>query len=578
MKKNSVTLVSFLIRFMAHQKWTFITIFVFSLAWTLDTICWPYVIGLVIDAFTQFDTDRASIWPVLKMPLVYGALLFLVVELFTRGQGYLFARALPQMEAEIRMEMFDHVQRHSPSYFNRQFSGSLANKITDMTTHSSLIVVQFAWLFFPVITSCVLGILFFAYITPLFAALLGGLILIYTLICLYFTKKCEAYEQEHEEVRSSLLGKIVDNLTNSYVVNLFYRFDYEKARLTRFQKEEEEKNCAAKKYVEVMRTYLSIATLLGVFFINALMIQFWLKERISTGEVVQVFNMTWNIIGMLWFMGTSIPSFLQSVGIAKQAVTLMNDPQDIKDVPAALPLLVTRGEIVFKNVSFQYEERKIFQNLMLSIRGGEKVGLVGHSGAGKSTFVNLILRFYPLQAGQILIDGQDIAHVSLKSLRRHIALVPQDPFLFHRSLEENIRYGSLRASLEEVEQAAQLAHCKEFVQQLPEGYATTVGERGSKLSGGERQRVAIARAILSKAPILILDEATAALDSVTQQYIQDSLDQLMQGRTSLVIAHRTATLEKMDRILVFEGGKVVEKMNLKGGKYAPEKNAATISN
>ncbi len=209
----------------------------------------------------------------------------------------------------------------------------------------------------------------------------------------------------------------------------------------------------------------------------------------------------------------------------------------------------------------------------MHIKGGEKVGLVGYSGAGKSTFVNLILRFYPIEKGRILIDGQDIAHITLDSLRKQVALIPQDPLLFHRSLEENIQYGNIQASKEEIIQAAKLAHCDEFIKKCPKGYASLVGERGTKLSGGERQRIAIARAILAASPILILDEATSSLDSVTENYIQESLERLMQNRTTIVIAHRLSTLAKMDRILVFDQGKVVEEgshteLMAKQGHYA----------
>ena len=251
----------------------------------------------------------------------------------------------------------------------------------------------------------------------------------------------------------------------------------------------------------------------------------------------------------------------------------MNDPQDVLDSPQAVPLVITQGEIIFENVSFHYGEKKLFHNKAVHIKAGEKVGLVGYSGAGKSTFVNLILRFYPVEKGRILIDGQNIASVTLESLRAQVALVPQDPVLFHRSLEDNIRYGRTDASQGEVKDIAKLAHCDEFITKCPDGYASLVGERGTKLSGGERQRIAIARAMLNKAPILILDEATSALDSVTENYIQESLENLMQNRTTLVIAHRLSTLAKMDRILVFDQGKIVEQgthteLLSKGGHYA----------
>ncbi len=220
---------------------------------------------------------------------------------------------------------------------------------------------------------------------------------------------------------------------------------------------------------------------------------------------------------------------------------------------------VTKGKIQFQKVHFQYENAaRLFSDKSVTIQPGQKVGLVGYSGSGKTTFVNLILRLYDIQSGHILIDGQNIATVTQESLRKEIALIPQDPTLFHRSLMENIRYGQPEATDEDVMVAAQKAHAHEFIMNLPDGYHTLVGERGIRLSGGQRQRVAIARAILKNAPILILDEATSALDSITEAQIQESLAILMGGRTTLVIAHRLSTLLNMDRLLIFDQGKVIE--------------------
>jgi ATP-binding cassette subfamily B protein len=260
-----------------------------------------------------------------------------------------------------------------------------------------------------------------------------------------------------------------------------------------------------------------------------------MEDKISTGEVIQVFNTTFNVLMILWWAGDVMPQFFKSVGIATQALSVMYDPQDVVDPPQTPPLEVKCGEIIFENVSFQYGDKKLFDNKDVRIKGGEKVGLVGYSGAGKSSFVNLILRFYPVKKGRILIDGQNIVHVTLDSLRRQVALIPQDPLLFHRTLEENIQYGNLQASKEDVIEAAKLAHCDEFIKRTPNGYASLVGERGTKLSGGERQRIAIARAMLASSPILILDEATSSLDSITEKFIQESLERLMQNRTTIFL-------------------------------------------
>ena len=258
-------------------------------------------------------------------------------------------------------------------------------------------------------------------------------------------------------------------------------------------------------------------------------------------------------------MNYNMNQLFKEMGTIRPALSLVIQKHAITDFLGEKDLNISKGEIHFENVTFNYlKNTNLFKNQNLVIEAGQKVGLVGFSGSGKTTFVNLMLRFFELNEGRILIDGQDIAKVTQDSLRTHIAMIPQEPMLFHRTLLENIRYGRLDASDEEVLEAAKKAHCHEFIMKLEQGYETMVGERGIKLSGGQRQRIAIARAILKNAPILILDEATSALDSVTEKLIQASLKVLMKGRTTIVIAHRLSTLADMDRILVFKQGQIVE--------------------
>ena len=555
---NSKNLFLFIWRFLQTQRWKFGFIFLLSLIWALEMLFWPYFLRKIVDILTQYDIDRLSAWPFLKILLMWGAGGIFFIEAGFRTRDYLAAKAFPQLESDIRMTMFDHVQKHSPKYFNEHFAGSLANKIGDMISSISTILRNIFMLFIPSCLICVLTILIFGQMNAFLALIVGMWILVHFTICWIFTLKCAKYSHIHGEVRSTLIGKIVDSLTNNFVVNLFFRFRFEKDQIAYSQKEELKTNEKAQIYSVKMFTASSGAFLVEIFTLTGFMISYWLQGKISTGEVVQLFYTLWNLGMVIWVVSDKAPEFFQSLGIARQALSIMQDPQDILDPPHAVDFVVNKGEIVFENVSFCYGERKVFQNKSLRISAGEKVGLVGYSGAGKSTFVNLILRFFSLEKGRILIDGQDIASVTLESLRSKVALIPQDPILFHRTLEDNIRYGRVEASQKEVVEAAKLAHCDEFIQKCPDGYATLVGERGTKLSGGERQRIAIARAMLTAAPILILDEATSALDSVTERYIQDSLEKLMQNRTTLVIAHRLSTLAKMDRILVFDQGKVVE--------------------
>jgi ATP-binding cassette subfamily B protein len=553
-------LIGFLWKFMRRQKWLFLGIFLLDgLAWPLDSLLLPYILSLVIDVVTRFEGDRLSAWEALQAPIIGGISLVLFVEIAARTTGFLMAKATPKLQADIRMEMFDHVQQHSPHYFNERFAGSLANKITDMTAQAEQVIQQLFWPMLPALITGIAGAVVLWFIHPIFGYILGLWVMVHLGIILKFTRPVDAYEHRHGEARSTLLGKIVDSFTNNFSVNLFYRFKHEKNALVPYQRVEEKTNIQARQYAEKMNCFTFLFFFIGNFLLlNGSVIYFWLHNQISTGQVVQIFNTGWNIAGIMWMIGRALPLIFQSFGNAKQAYSVMLDPQDMGDKATAEELKIQTGEIIFDNVSFQYGKKKLFENNHAKIRGGEKVGLVGFTGSGKSTFINLILRFFPLGSGKILIDGQEIANVTLKSLRRQIALIPQDPVLFHRSLRENISYGKPEASESEIFAAAKLAHCEEFIHSIPGGYEAKVGERGTKLSGGEKQRIAIARAILVDAPILILDEATSSLDSVTEKYIQDSLEKLMQNRTTIVIAHRLSTLSTMDRILVFDKGRIVE--------------------
>lgn len=544
---------------MRPQKWVFTSVFIQDCLNCLDALLWPFILRWVIDIFTQYEGNRALAWESLQTPIIASISLIILIEINSRVMGFLMAKAIPKLQADIRMAMFNHVQHHSPHYFNERFAGSLANKITDMTTQVESILQQLFWPIISSITTSLLGALFLWFVHPILAGILIVWVIIHLGICLMFSRTCDLYEHRHGESRSTLLGKIVDSLTNYFAVNLFYRFRYENSALLPFQKEEEKTNVFARKHVEKMRSVTSFFYATVCFLgINGFVVYLWLHNQITTGEVAQVFGTMWNIAAIMWAVGGALPLFFQSFGIAKQAFSVMLDPQDMGDKPDAKELKIRSGEILFENVSFHYGEKRLFSNKQAHIRGGEKVGLVGFTGAGKSTFISLILRFFPLHSGKILIDGQEIANVTLESLRCQIALIPQDPVLFHRSLRENISYGKPQATEAEIITAAKLAHCDEFIRHIPDGYEAKVGERGTKLSGGEKQRIAIARAILVDAPILILDEATSSLDSVTEKYIQDSLEKLMHNRTTIVIAHRLSTLSHMDRILVFDQGKIVE--------------------
>jgi ATP-binding cassette subfamily B protein len=573
MKKSS--LASFIWKNIKEQKLQFILIQICCLAWTVDHILWPLWNMKLIDSLTSHMDDRGDIFTVLTPLLIAGVILWLTVEAGFRTGGFLMAKALPKMEASIRMSLFDYVQKHSYHYFSNNFTGSLANKINDLPPSLSRMIHLIMPLFVPVAFAILVGIVLFTWVQPLFGAIMTLWICIHLGISFYYARRCDQLSHYHAEARSKLAGKIVDSLSNYLNAKLFARYQYEREYIEKYQKEELKLHERSQWFMEMVKIPLGIAGFLipGVGMVG-LAIYYWQQSMITNGEVIFILNATSNITIMAWIAGLELPNFYKEIGVCKQALTLVEEPHGIKDAPDAKPLIVSKGEIVFDQVTFHYTPgHALFKDKSLTIHSGEKVGLVGFSGSGKTSFINLILRHYDVESGRILIDGQDISKVTLDSLRRAIAMIPQEPVLFHRSLLENIQYGNLYATKEEVMEAAKRAHCDEFISKLPEGYDTLVGERGLKLSGGQRQRIAIARAILKNAPILILDEATSALDSLTERLIQEGLQDLVHGRTAIVIAHRLSTIAHMDRILVFENGEVLEEgsheeLLLQNGRYA----------
>lgn len=554
------TLWAFIWFFIKKQYKAFSFTQIFSFAWSLDHTLWPVVIMIFIDDITNYVGDRSDMWSYLSLPIILGLSLWLSVEISFRLSGIISANLFPKFEANVRMSMFSYVQHHSYKYFSNNMAGSIANKISDMPKGLTRILQMIIQLFIPVILAFIISLALFTHLQPLFGLLLLGWLTIHMGISVYFCRQCSNTSKIHSESRSTLAGKIVDALTNNMNVRLFSNYKFEKHYLARYQKDEQEKHWNSLWALEKMKLAMGIATFICIGIgMNALMLIQWQKGHLTTGEVVFIFNTSWNITMMAWLAGMELPQLFMEIGVCRQALTIIQDPHDIQDSPNASELEIKKGGIVFDNITFRYHSNtKLFRDKTIEIYPGEKVGLVGFSGSGKTTFVNLILRYYDLEKGRILIDGQDIAKMTQESLRRQIAIIPQDPTLFHRSLMENIRYGRLDATDEEVYEASRKAHCNDFIDFMPEKYNTLVGERGAKLSGGQRQRIAIARAILKNAPILILDEATSALDSVTERKIQDALVHLMQGRTTIVIAHRLSTLSDMDRILVFSEGKIIE--------------------
>jgi ATP-binding cassette subfamily B protein len=373
------------------------------------------------------------------------------------------------------------------------------------------------------------------------------------------SKKLVALSDVQAIAETSVIGELVDIISNQSNVRIFSKKNYEILRMVPFFNNQQKAYHNTYFYTFIIQLIQGGLIVIMMAFSAYYLVHLYSKNLVTIGDFALIFGLAMETGHMMWFTMTEVDEFNKAVGRCKQSLFALITPLEIEDKPDANFLKCNSAHISFSNVKFHYKGTvPLFQDLTVDIKAGQRVGLVGYSGSGKTTFVNLILRLFDVTDGAILINNQDIRDVTQDSLHENIGMIPQDPNLFHRSLMDNIRYGQIDASEEEVIEAAKKAHAHEFIIRLSEGYNSKIGERGVNLSGGQRQRIAIARAMLKNAPILILDEITSQLDSVTEALIQDSLWGLMQGKTTIVVAHRLSTLLDMDRILVFDKGSIVE--------------------
>ncbi|MDF1498039.1 MAG: ABC transporter ATP-binding protein [Patescibacteria group bacterium] len=464
-----------------------------------------------------------------------------------------------QLFTDIQNTCFKYLHKHSFSYFNNNFVGSLVKRVGYFTNSFRDILDRTLWDFIPLIVKVII------IITVLFWSnyLLGIIIIVWLSIFMTVNWSMAMYKMKFDIKRSAAqtraTGFLSDTITNNSNIKLFC--GYKKEVNGFFKLNEKVRNLTEYAFnldniFEAIQSLIMIILEVGIFYVG---IKLWKKDLFTLGDFVLLQSYVLIIIMHIWNFGKMIRRTYQDLADAEEMTAIFNTPHEIEDNLRAKKLIIKKGKIEFQNVSFYYHKtRKVFEKFNLTINGCQRVGLIGPSGAGKTTVVKLLLRNFDVFGGKILIDGQDISKVTQESLWENISLVPQDPILFHRSLMENIRYGKFAASDEEVIKASKLAHCHEFIDNLSEKYNTYVGERGVKLSGGERQRVAIARAILRNAPILILDEATSSLDSHSESLIQDALNRLMKEKTVIVIAHRLSTIVKMDRIVFIDEGRILE--------------------
>jgi len=530
-----------------------------AVLWSAYVSLSPYALKLLIDSVAETSDHPEELLSAVFYPALFYVSLGFSIGMAFRFYDWLSLKTFPEMKTEITAEMFDYVEAHSYGYFQSNFSGSLANKINDMAKSATYVIANLIEHFFARFLCMIVGAVTMFFVNPYFSAILVTWEVIFVVSSIFFAKKGHKYSEIFSESRSSVVGEMVDSFANILSVKLFAREGFESHYMREHLAESADKDRALQWYLLKVKAFYVISITILIMSMTLLLVYERLHNRVTVGDFALILTLTTMLIEEVFFIANQLVTFLEDLGTCKQAISIITTTHESVDIPDPVPLTITKGEIIFNKVHFQYKNGKtVFTDKSIVIHPGEKVGFVGFSGSGKSTFVHLILRFFEIDSGEILIDGLNINHVAQASLRSQIALIPQDPILFHRSLMDNIRYGRLGATDEEVILCSKKAHCDEFINNFMGGYNSSVGEGGVKLSSGQRQRIGIARAMLKNAPILILDEATSSLDSVVENYIQESLALLMEGRTTLVIAHRLSTLFRMDRILVFNEGRVVE--------------------
>jgi ATP-binding cassette subfamily B protein len=549
--------IRFLGRYVLRRLFSHLVVLIAVLGAVGCSIASQYAVKHLVDVLGVHDHNPPSevLWGAV------GLLLGLVAgdNLLWRLAGWVTTHAFVAVGGDMRLELFDHLSGQGTRYFVERFPGALAGRITAAANAAWLIENSLTWTTIPPGAAVLGSIAVLGTINWRLTAVLFVVVTALGVVIGWLASQGRELHQSFAGHAAHVSGDLTDVVSNIGLVRAFGAARREQQRLTLKIADEMQAQRASLRSLERLRLFHAASVFAVTAGVLVWSVVLWRRGEISTGDVVLTTTLGFTVLHASRDFAMALVDMVQQFAKLGEAVQVLGLPHEMQDAPDAKPLVIAGGSISFRGVSFSYPSgQEVLRDFVLDVPAGQKIGLVGRSGAGKSTIFALLQRLYDPAAGSVLIDGQDITSVTQVSLRSSIAVVQQDISLFHRSLLENLRYGRPEATDEQVFRAVEAAKCTEFINQLPEGFDTLVGERGMKLSGGQRQRLAIARAFLMDAPVVLLDEATSALDTESEQSIQEALARLFKGRTVIAIAHRLSTLDAFDRIVVLDRGRIVE--------------------
>jgi ATP-binding cassette, subfamily B, bacterial len=546
--------LAFIARYLRRRSVSHAVIVTAVLAAVGCSVTTQYGVKTLVDALANPIHGGNAVW----FAFILLVSLIAADNLLWRVASWTANDAFVKVTGDLRSDLFRHLTGHAPSYFQDRLPGMLTSRITATSNAIFTIENMFVWNVLPPCVATLGAIILLLSVSVPMAAALGLFAGVLVIAMFRFAAAGRPLHHDFADKAATVDGEMVDVIGNMPMVRAFCGIRREHSRFDQAVDREMTSRRRSLFYLEKLRLTHALITIVLTVCLLAWAIVLWQRGAATAGEVVLVCTLGMSVLHATRDLAVALVDVTQHLARLSEALLTLLLPHELRDHPEAVPLQRRGARVVFSDVTFaDREEHNVFENISLELEPDQRVGLVGPSGGGKSTMFTLLQRFYDVQDGRILIDGQDISMVTQDSLRAAISVVPQDTSLFQRSVMENIRYGRPDATDEEVLQAAVAARC-EFIEALPEGFATRVGDRGLRLSGGQRQRIAIARGFLKKAPILLLDEATSALDSESEEAIREALERLMRGRTVLAIAHRLSTLRSFDRIVVLHAGRIVQ--------------------